>query len=277
MRRLRSSKTISIAATLITIVLPGALPAQSPRTQQPTDAVMTQFEYRADDFGWQLVEAFDSIPAARYDYRPTPVQQSVGYIAQHLEDANYGLCERFGELKHRETAKDSLADTVKARWPKDTLVKRLYASLRFCDLAIEGAGHLQSAALASNLLLFETDLAEHYSQLSSYMRLLGMVPPSALPPKKHTATELPASELSRYPGVYQLVPGLELDVTMQDDALFVRSNVSARSLRLWPERTNNFFVNEADAQITFTRDATDAVTGLILHQFGRDRVATKVR
>jgi hypothetical protein len=26
-----------------------------------------------------------------------------------------------------------------------------------------------------------TDLAEHYAQLASYMRLMGMVPPSALP------------------------------------------------------------------------------------------------
>jgi hypothetical protein len=29
-----------------------------------------------------------------------------------------------------------------------------------------------------------TDLAEHYSQVSSYMRLMGLVPPSALPRPK---------------------------------------------------------------------------------------------
>lgn len=40
---------------------------------------------------------------------------------------------------------------------------------RFCDSAIAGAGPLTPAALASNLLAFETDLAEHCSQLSSYM------------------------------------------------------------------------------------------------------------
>jgi hypothetical protein len=34
---------------------------------------------------------------------------------------------------------------------------------------------------ARYLLLFLTDLAEHYNQLAGYMRLLGMVPPSALP------------------------------------------------------------------------------------------------
>ena len=36
-------------------------------------------------------------------------------------------------------------------------------------------------ARARYLLAFVTDLAEHYSQIASYMRLNGMVPPSALP------------------------------------------------------------------------------------------------
>src|SRR2546427_2322305 len=51
--------------------------------------------------------------------------------------SNYALCERFSDLKHPRTAQDSLADTVKTRWPKDTLVERLRASLRFCDSALD--------------------------------------------------------------------------------------------------------------------------------------------
>ena len=53
-----------------------------------------------------------------------------------------------------------------ARWPKDTLVARLKASLRFCDEAMERVPQLNSAAQASTLLAIETDLAEHYSQLA---------------------------------------------------------------------------------------------------------------
>src|SRR5881396_3681817 len=98
-----------------------------------TSGIMFIFERSADVYGSRLVAAFDSIPATRYDYRPTPAQQSIGYIAQHLEDANYSLCEHLGVLKHPRTPKDSLSDTVKAQWPKDTLVERLEASLRFCD------------------------------------------------------------------------------------------------------------------------------------------------
>jgi hypothetical protein len=263
-------------AAVLLILLPAALGAQSAAMQPASDGVMFTFERFADLFGGRLVAAFDSIPAARYDYRPTPVQQSIGYIAQHLEAANYALCERFSVARHPRTAKDSLADSVKAKWPKDTLVARLRASLRFCDSALESAGPLQSPALANNLLLFETDLAEHYSQLSTYMRLLDMVPPSALPPRKRTAIKLPASALSPYVGVYRVAPGLDLFVTMQNGELFIRSTGGA-TVHLWPESSADFFVNEVDAQLTFVRDASGRVTGLVWHQYGRDRPASRIQ
>jgi hypothetical protein len=256
---------------LVTLLLPTTLAAQTP------SAVVTQFVRFADIFGSRLVAAFDSIPAARYDYRPTPAQQTIGYIAQHLENANYGLCERVGTAKHPRTAKDSLADTIKARWPKDTLVARLEASLRFCDTALERLDAINSAELASTLLGFETDLAEHYSQLSVYMRLLGMVPPSALPPKRRTPIDLPASALSRYVGTYELAKESELVVTVRGAELFVRSTPGGATVRLWPESTINFFVNEVDAQISFTLDSSGTITGLVLHQYGRHRPARKIR
>ena len=175
------------------------------------------------------------------------------------------------------TSKDSLADTIKARWPKDTLVARLDASLLFCDSAIGRVALLQSPALASTLLAFETDLAEHYSQLATYMRLLGMVPPSALPPKRRIAIDLPASALSPYVGLYEMAPGLGHDVTMSNGLLFIRSTMGGPAVRLWPESSSDFFVKEVDAQVTFTRDRDGIVTGLVVHQYGRDRPARKVR
>ena len=269
-------RRIAIALTIM-VGLPAGLPSQTPAGRVAPDPVMLQFVRFADIFGSRLVAAFDSIPAARYDYRPTPAQQSIGYIAQHLENANYALCERFGDLKHPRTTKDSLADTIKARWSKDTLVRRLETSLRFCDSALERAPQLQSAALASSLLAFETDLAEHYSQVSAYMRLIGLVPPSALPPQRRTAITVPASALSAFVGLYQLAPGWELDVTMHDGALFIRSTLGGAAVPLQPSSGTEFFVREADAQVNFTRDAGGVVTGLVLHQFGRDREARKVR
>jgi Domain of unknown function (DUF3471)/DinB superfamily len=260
----------------VPLLLPAVLAAQSSATREPPNAVVIQFVRFADLYGSRLVTAFDSIPAARYDYRPTPIQQTVGYIAQHVEDANYSLCERLGGARHPRTAKDSLADTLKARWPKDSLVARLAASLRFCDTALERLGQLNSAETAT-LLAFETDLAEHYSQISSYMRLLGLVPPSALPPKPRTAIALPASTLSQFVGVYEVTRGLELTVMMQDGVLSIKSTTGGDAVRLWPESATDFFVKEVDAQVTFARDPSGTVTGLVLHQYGRHRPANKVR
>jgi hypothetical protein len=171
---------------------PAALSAQEP---PPANPVTQSFRAFGTRYGDWLAAAFDSIPAATYGYKPTPAQQSVGYIAQHLEDANYQLCARFGGAERTVTARDSLADTVKAAWPKDTLVARLKASLAYCDSALATA---TDAALAEEVTVgppsaprkiarvrfmigYVTDLAEHYSQIASYMRLNGMLPPSALP------------------------------------------------------------------------------------------------
>src|SRR5690349_17095440 len=152
------SRSVGAIAALL---FPCAVSAQSPAVHASVDTIMPTFARFADIFGGRLVAAFDSIPAAKYDYRPTPKQQSVGYIAQHVETANYNLCGNLSGLGHPRTAKDSLKDSVKARWPKDTLVARLDRSLRFCDSAILRAGPL-NPMLASYLLAFETDLAEHY-------------------------------------------------------------------------------------------------------------------
>jgi hypothetical protein len=261
---------------IIQLLLPTVLAAQSSANRESPNAVMIQFVKFADIYGSRLVTAFDSIPAARYQYRPTPAQQTVGYIAQHLEHANYSLCEQLGTGKHPRTVKDTLADTLKARWPKDSLVARLEASLRFCDTALERVGQLNSAELAT-LLAFETDLAEHYSQISSYMRLLGLVPPSALPPRPRTSIALPASALSQFVGRYDIAQGLGLVVEMQDGALSIKSTSGGEAVRLWPESATEFFVKEVDAQVTFTRNPSGAVTGLVLHQYGRHRPANKVR
>ena len=259
---------------LIALALPATLGAQS--SEPRTNSEMFSYETFADRYGSMLVAAFEAIPASRYDYRPTPAQQSIGYIAQHLESANYGLCGTLGGPVHALSAKDSLDDTIKARWPKDTLLARLRASLRYCDSALARLGTVESATRATPLLGFETDLAEHYSQLASYMRLIGLTPPSAIPPAKHSPIALPVSAMSALVGTYELAPSVMLDVTLSDGALIGKTSLG-RPRRLMAESPTDFFVDGVDARISFARDASGAVTGLVLHQYGRDRAAKKIR
>lgn len=181
------------------LTAPIALAAQDAAPPQlPSNAVLGSFRDFGGHYGGLLLAAFDSIPASKYSYRPTPSQQSVGFIAQHLENANYALCAGIGGMRAPAGNEDSLADTVKSTWPKDTLVARLGASLRFCAGAFARVNDAQltenvslgrsprdSVTRVRALLFFTTDLAEHYSQIASYMRLMGMVPPSALRRSDH--------------------------------------------------------------------------------------------
>lgn len=191
---------LSICALgLGSLITPIATRAQDAASGVPKNSpVLMSFYDFGGHYGGLLLAAFDSIPASRYAYRPTPSQQSVGYIAQHLEHANYALCSSIGGQRELSDARDSLPDTVKAKWPKDTLLARLRASLVFCAGAFErisdtkltdrvplGAAPSDSVPRVRALLFFVTDLAEHYSQLASYMRLMGMVPPSALARRDH--------------------------------------------------------------------------------------------
>jgi hypothetical protein len=74
-------------------------------------------------------------------------------------------------------------------------VAKLKASFAFCDQAIEQVtdatlpdaisltlgGAERKSTRVNMLLLHALDLADHYSQIAIYMRLNGMLPPSALP------------------------------------------------------------------------------------------------
>jgi len=186
-----------LASVIATMCLPLALSAQQKSTAAPTQpsGVARTFLSFGQPYGGWLLMAFDSIPASQYGFRPTPLQQSIGWIAQHLETANYGLCSTFGAGKYVRSAKDSLPEALKSQWPKDTLIARVRASLQFCAAEVASLSDAQLAdSMTANtaagpqtvlrvrfLILLVTDLAEHYAQTASYMRLLGLVPPSALP------------------------------------------------------------------------------------------------
>jgi len=46
-------------------------------------------------------------------------------------------------------------------------------------------------------------------------------------------------------------------------------------VELFAEAADAFFLTAMDAQITFDRDAAGTITGLVLHQGGRDMPATR--
>ena len=185
----------SLRAAIASLALPLALAAQQPAAPQ-ANPITAAFKARIAVSYRNIAQAFDSIPESKFGYKPTPAQLTFGFIAQHVASDSYLFCSNFGVMKPTIDAKDtSTPDSVKATWPKAELVSKLKASFAFCDQAIEQVtdatlpdaisftlgGAERKSTRVNMLLLHALDLADHYSQIANYMRLNGMLPPSALP------------------------------------------------------------------------------------------------
>jgi len=180
---------------ILALALPASLPAQQPATP-PANPITASFKGRMMGLHRNLAQAFDSIPESKFSYKPTPAQLSIGFIAQHLASDNTFFCNLFGDAKAPLAVEDSTtADSVKAGWPKDKLVAKLKASFTFCESAFEQLtdakladqvtmtfrGNSRQITRSSMVLGHALDMADHYSQIANYMRLNGMLPPTALP------------------------------------------------------------------------------------------------
>jgi hypothetical protein len=130
------------------------------------------------------IAAVEAMPADKFNYKPSADQMTFGHLVAHMIDANNLLCSRAAgvDAPKVEEAKDTDS--------KDKLVAGLKTSFDFCSAtlakmddsklgeATEGFGGKQvtrgymSLALASNL-------ADHYAEASMYLRLNGILPPSA--------------------------------------------------------------------------------------------------
>jgi hypothetical protein len=186
----------TLPAAILALALPACLAAQNPPAGPPANPITTAFRGRTMGLQRNVAQAFDSIPEAKFSYKPTPAQLSIGYIAQHVASDNYLFCNAFGDMKAPRAAEDTTtADSIKAKWPKDKLVTKLKESLTFCESAfaqlddakladaitVTFGGQSRPSTRASMVLGHALDLADHYSQLANYMRLNNILPPSALP------------------------------------------------------------------------------------------------
>ena len=85
---------------------------------------------------------------------------------------------------------------------------------------------------------------------------------------------LPVAQLPEYVGDFALTPAVGMNVTVQDGRLAVQVTGQPR-FPVYASAKDKFFYTVVDAQITFQRDAAGHVTGIVLHQNGRDFAAAK--
>jgi uncharacterized damage-inducible protein DinB len=181
---------------ILALAVPASLGAQQPQPNQQGGPITTVFRNRTMTFQRNLAQAFDSIPESKFGYKPTPAQMTVGDIAQHLSSDNYFYCGNFSSMKASVSSEEQITpDSVKAKWAKAKLVANLKASFKFCEdafaqiddakladtLTITSGGNSRQIVRVQPMLGHIVDMADHYSQIANYMRLNGMLPPTALP------------------------------------------------------------------------------------------------
>jgi hypothetical protein len=134
-----------------------------------------------------LQGAVETMPADKFDFRPTPQQMTFGHLVAHVIDSNNYLCAKAVDVPQPKTGALNETD-------KNALVTALKASFDFCttNLAkvddsklgdtIEAFGGRQ-VPRAWALIALTNDWADHYAAAATYLRLNGLLPPTAQPKK----------------------------------------------------------------------------------------------
>jgi CubicO group peptidase (beta-lactamase class C family) len=79
-----------------------------------------------------------------------------------------------------------------------------------------------------------------------------------------------------YVGEYEVSPTFRVTVFKEGEKLMTQATNQPK-FELFPEGENKFFLRAVDARLSFTRDAQGVVTGLIIHQGGREIPGKKIK
>jgi hypothetical protein len=130
------------------------------------------------------IAAVEAMPADKFSYKPSADQMTFGHLVAHMIEANYGLCSNAAAVPAPK------AEGVKDTDPKDKLAPALKASFDFCGDALSkmddaklgemtaGIGG-QQLSRARFALGIASNWADHYAEAAMYLRLNGILPPTA--------------------------------------------------------------------------------------------------
>lgn len=169
-------KTVICLLVLALVAIPDV--AQTPAN--PVTAAARSALQRQEN---NVVQAAQEMPADKYGYQPTPAQMTFGQLMAHVAQSNHFLCSK---IAGGATA----APQVSPSDPKGKLTGALKASFDFCSQSL---AKINDSTLGEEILLFggrkgtraaalfalTSDWADHYATAAMYLRLNGLLPPTA--------------------------------------------------------------------------------------------------
>jgi hypothetical protein len=171
-------KVLILAIEVAVATLVVAQPQTAKTSSSPVaDATRSWFEREAKN----LTAAAEAMPADKYDFHPTPQQMTFAHLMTHIAGSNRIMCSSIaGESAPKDggvTDKDG----------KDKLLAEVKASLDYCRDALAKVddsklgeelpafGHSRAYVM----MFLVADLADHYGLAATYLRLNGLLPPTA--------------------------------------------------------------------------------------------------
>jgi len=171
---------------------PGAAIAQTAQsTAAPTETVAnpvsTFVKAGVARYEKNMVAAAEAMPADKYGYKPTPDQSSYGHLIMHIAQSNTTFCSKISG----QAAPDSkIAETDS----KEKLVAALKESFAFCTTSM---ANVDDSKLGEQFIFFggrpisrggalvalAGSWTDHYATQAMYLRLNGVLPPTAQPKK----------------------------------------------------------------------------------------------
>jgi hypothetical protein len=134
-----------------------------------------------------MIAAAELMPEAKYAFHPTAPQMTFGKLIAHIAQTNEFLCANIGGtpmLAPPTEPKDTAS--------KDVLVAALTYSFAHCAAALKDLTDAKATGMIEMgpqkvprvymLMVLISDWSDHYSTEASYLRLNGLVPPSAQGP-----------------------------------------------------------------------------------------------
>ena len=151
--------------------------------EKPANPVSDSLRSLTQRYTKILVDTASTMPAENYGFKPMPDMNSFGHVIGHIAQSNYFLCNKLTGAAAPEL---KLGDNDS----KDKLVQALKDSFDFCNSNLAKLDDSQmgeevtlfggrKAPKASAVIGLAGDFYDHYGALAVYMRLKGVLPPTA--------------------------------------------------------------------------------------------------
>jgi DinB superfamily len=165
-------------------------PSSTPTAQAtPTkDPVATSLRLLLPRSRNNILGAISAMPADKFNFKPTPDQTTFAHLVVHIINSNFSGCSKTADVPAPKT------DEVKESDPKEKMLAAATASFDFCNEALSKmddsklgdsveffGGHQFPRAMGA--LGLASGWADHYAAAAQYLRLNGILPPTAQPKK----------------------------------------------------------------------------------------------